>query len=221
MDETPKYSPERVLSLANRDRIASGLRGLVGVVPFFGNALAEVVDFIIPGQRLDRLVDFVKVLNSRIATLAREMSDIKERLETPEGADLLEDSFIMAARSLSSGRRRAIANLLAKSLSDEELRYAEAKKLLQILDQLQDPELIFLRFYYLQEEGDAEEFFRQHYTVLAPVGAAVGSSEEEVNREALQQSYPMALRNLGLLEPRSDTNISWLGKMLIRYIGLE
>ena len=72
---------------------------------------------------------------------------VKDRLYENEGLDLFEEGLLQASRSISEERRRRLANLLAKSLSQEELKYAESKKLLNLLRELTDPEVLILLYY--------------------------------------------------------------------------
>jgi hypothetical protein len=108
------------------------------------------------------------------------------------------------------------------SLTSEELRYAESKKLLQLLNELQDPEIIMLRYLYLRGVGDdrADNFYNLHEGVLEPDTSAIDSSDEEINRGALYEAHKSTFRRLGLTMPRSDADLNWLGKMLARYIGI-
>jgi hypothetical protein len=148
---------------------------------------------------------------------------LAERVRTPEGADIMEDALLMAARALTEERRQAIANLLVTSLTAEEVLHAEAKKLLQLLNELQDPEIIVLRYFYLLTEGDqrAQDFYNLHQAVLEPETGAAGSPAEESDRDAIRDAYKASIRRLGLTLPRSDTQLNWLGLMLARSIGLD
>ena len=69
---------------ANRIDVAAVIaRATVGAVPFIGSLLAEVVDQIIPHQRLDRLADFARALGERLALV--EEGRVRERLSSEEG----------------------------------------------------------------------------------------------------------------------------------------
>jgi hypothetical protein len=217
----PNRFAVRSLGLSRADYGASILKAALGLIPFAGPILAEVVNDFIPGQRTDRLVEFVKELDARLTEVTQERFAANAR--TPEGADLMEDGLWMAARALTEERRKAIANLLIKSLAAEELRYGESKKLLQLLNELQDPEIIMLRYFYLLSAGDdsANDFYNLHEAILEPDTSSMESSEQEGNRGALYEAYKSTFRRLGLTEPRSDTDLNLLGRMLVRYIGID
>lgn len=49
------------------DLIASAGKSIVGAVPFIGPLLSEIVDHLVPNQRLDRLALYVTELELRLA----------------------------------------------------------------------------------------------------------------------------------------------------------
>jgi hypothetical protein len=101
---------------------------------------------------------------------------------------------------LSNERREYIANLIANSLSQHDIEYVESKHLLRLLGELNDIEIIWLRFYlepnaHLWRDGD-EEFREKHKNVL--------SLAIDLDKEALQQSYKAHLAQVGLLNISSN-----------------
>lgn len=146
-----------------------------------------------------------------------------------------------AARSLSDERREYIANLIANSLSSEDIEYIESKHLLRILGEINDIEIIWLRS-YLEPVLDGDEAFRaRHANILEPVMATMADPPEVHEKEALQESYKEHLVQLGLLQynyrtdpetrmPEFDSftgalkirgyEISPLGRLLLKHIGL-
>src|SRR5947209_2504154 len=116
----------------DRYEIATALlRSLASYVPKIGPILAQVIGIVIPNQKVDRLVAFVKVLGDRVKYL--EEDTVKLQMETPEFTDLLEDSLIQASRALTDERRGYIASLLTNSITNENLAHLEEKKLLSLL----------------------------------------------------------------------------------------
>ena len=165
---------------------------------------------------------------------------MQRRLETPEAIDLLEDGLLIAGRALTEERRERIASLMAKSLTLEELEHLEKKTLFQLLDRLNDAELIILQATMLPQTHEA--FYDQHADVLYGVRAHLGSSQDDIDRAAIQSTYRRKLRDLGLIEPRfkpprrgelpefdvktgmikaSGDRPTVLGRLLLRYLDLE
>ena len=127
-----------------------------------------------------------------------------------------------SARSLSDERREYIASLIASSLSQQDIEYIESKHLLRILGELNDIEVIWLRFYLEPTMSGDEEFRDKHENILTPIMATLSDPPSVVDKEALQESYKGHLSQLGLLEPQhNDYQITPLGQLLLRQIGLS
>jgi hypothetical protein len=147
----------------NKSDIGSMLaKGVIGAVPipYLGAMIAEVVSAIIPNQKLERLTIFVKVLDDKVKYI--EKSVLKEKLCSQEGTDLLEDGLIQASRALSDERKQYIASLVKNSLINDELAHLEKKYLLTILNQLNDVEIIYLKYYSLKIVQERNDFREKH-----------------------------------------------------------
>jgi len=230
------------LELQKSDYLAMALRGIVGAAPYAGALLAELVGVIIPNQRIDRLVDFVRLLDQRLSFIER---DIQSLLSNEEFADLLEEGLHQVARGITEERRQYIANLIANSISEEEISFVEAKYLMKKLEEINDIEVIWLRYFLVPTISGDEEFRSKHSHILEPIIPTIGASQQEIDKAALQKSYKEHLVQLGLLqynyatariegtnvelpelEPISGVprirgyEITSLGKLLLRMIGI-
>lgn len=179
------------------DYVTAGAKAMLSAIPFAGSLLAEIAGSIIPKQRVDRIADFAAKLEQRIQHL--EKSSATDALNDEEFTDLTEEALRQASRSTTAERREYIAALLASSLSSEAISYAETKHLMRILGELTDVEVIWLRFYSVPTLGGDQDFRERHANVLHPKAAHVGSSENEIDAEALQNSYRDHLVQLGLV----------------------
>ena len=222
------------------DYSVAATRGAANLIPIVGPVLAEVLGVVIPQQRIDRIAKFAAELERRLSSVEKNM--LESQLNNGEFTDLIEEGFRQAARSLSDERRQYIASLIINSLSSENISYAESRHLLRILDEVNDIEIIWLRFYREATMGGDEEFWKTHRNVLEPVPvAAYGSSQETLDKHTLQESYKEHLFQLRLFERRyrMDHNtkepafdewtgtqevegyeITSLGRLLLREIGL-
>lgn len=224
------------------DRITSLAKGVFGAAPVVGPLAAEVIGNIIPNQRADRIVRFVQKLDERLKHLEQE--DLRRRTADPQFVDIIEDAFFQAAKAVSDERLDHIANVVANGISAEELNHAETKRMLWLLDQLNDAEIVVLRSKLAMTREDAEldvEFREKHAQLLAPDATHMGSSEDAFEEAALKTSYRRHLHDLGLTRTRfkkprrgefpefdkktgmmkaNGTDIIRLGKMLLRYLNL-
>lgn len=232
--------PKDSLAPSTSDYVASAVKAALGAVPFVGSLLTEIAGSIIPNQRIDRLVRFAGELEDRLSAVDKDT--VRAHLTDENFTDLVEESLRQAARSTTDDRRRHIANVVAGSLTAEDISFIESKHLLRLLGQINDVEVVWLRFYLNQVmQGDAE-FRAKHKGVLAPVMASMSSPRSEVDKETLQQSYKEHLEQLGLLQERyrfdSKTKLpefdrssgrpktqgyelTRLGRLLLRQLGLQ
>lgn len=216
-------------------------KGLLGAIPFVGPLAAEIVGAIIPNQRIDRIESVLKRLESKISE--EDKPKIKNRIHIPESVDLIEDSFIQASRALSEERIEYIASLLKNSLTHDQLKHIEYKRLLSILGELNDLEVLILKSHVLRRgEPEYEEFWETHDTALNPRPTNVGSTQEEIDKHTIYKSHTSHLFSLGLLElrfkkpkkgemPEFDDktgmikaqgyNISSLGRLLLKSIDQD
>lgn len=211
-----------VLDNTTTDKVAAAVRGLAAACPVVGGLIAEAVNSIIPNQQLDRVVSFLVYLDERVSLLDRDLSRVAPRLQDERGLDVLEDGIVQASRALTEERRRRIGNLLARSLTQEELKYTESKKLLNILRELTDAELLFL-VYYAQSPDLESDYHRalmeKHPDVLRPASRSLGTPRDEIYRGALQDSYLSTLVRLGLLQVEENQySPTSLGRLLLQYI---
>jgi hypothetical protein len=182
------------------DYVTTAAKGALGAVPFIGSLLAELAGTAIPNQRIDRITQFALLLESRLGELER--ATLQARIATAEGADLMEEGMRQAASSLSAERREYIANLIANGLSGTDITDQESKHLLRILGELNDTEIIWLRFYADASVGGDQDFRRRHAAVLETEPAHMGSEQSLHDKNYLAKSYRLHLSRLGLLQER-------------------
>jgi len=225
------------LSTNTADYVATAAKAVLGCVPVVGSLLAELAGTVIPNQRTDRLVRFAAELGKRLE--ATEQASIRSQLTNENFTDLVEEGLREAARSTSDERRQHIAQVIANSIMSEEITYIESKHLLRILGEINDIEVIWLRF-YLHPSRDGDEAFRaKHDNLLRPIAAHMDSPQSELDEAALQESYKHHLCRIGLLRerykidnktkmPEIDNNghpkilgygLTQLGQLLLRQMG--
>jgi hypothetical protein len=194
--------PEKPRDLApsSVDYVVSAAKASLGVVPFVGSLLAEIAGTLIPNQRIDRLTKFATVLEAKVSKIERDF--VRSQLSNENFTDLVEEGLRQAARSVTDARREYIASLIAHSLSCQDIEYLESKHLLSILGEINDIEVIWLRFYLNPSTGEDREYREKHQDVLSPIDAHMGSEQGELDKATLQESYKNHLLRLELLAPR-------------------
>jgi hypothetical protein len=177
-------------------------KGLLGAIPFVGPLAAEVIGQVIPRQRIDRLESLLRALEEKLQGENKET--IQDRFTRPEQVDLLEDAFIQASRALSEERKNYLAALLKNSLREEDLKHLEYKRILGLLGQLNDAQIIILKYYSLarlRTDGH-EEFVEAHKELLLRQPLTFGSPQSAHDRNAMLDSFRWQLVEVGLLQPK-------------------
>ncbi len=215
-------------------------KGAVGAIPYLGGIASEIIGTLIPNQRIDRIVRLLEKLDVRLGDLESER--IRDKLRQPDVIDLIEDSFHQAARALSDERLAYLAALLAGGITDDAISYEETKRLLGILGEINDVEVIILASHHTSRHPQRDPaFWQRHEAALAPRAPHSGSSEKEMDEAAIHNSYKQHLVQLQLLTPSfpsvrrgevpefdratgmmkaSSYDLTWLGRLLLRRIAM-
>jgi hypothetical protein len=231
-DDLPALGPD-----AN-DRGAAILRGSIGSIPGIGAALAEVVNHFIPNQRLDRIEDYLRRLSAKLNDLSAD--DLRDKAQDPDALDLFEEGGFQSARATNDVRREQIANVVAFGLSGDDQDRIEAKRILRLLRDIDDDQIIILTSYLHRHMND-EEFSDRHSDILYGPAAHLGSSREELDRATMVDLAKAQLKSLGLLQTRykkpkkgelpefdektgmikrQSVTLSPLGRLVLRRVGL-
>ena len=179
-------------------------RAGANLIPFVGPVLAEIIGVTIPNQRTDRIVKFAEDLNNRLINLEEGLLELHSHDE--EFTDLVEEAIRQAAHSLSDERRGYIASMVVNGLTAESINFAESRHLLCLLEEINDIEVVWLRYYREPLMNGDTDFREKNKDVLTHLIAYIGSSKDIVNKRALQESYKEHLSQIGLLEHRYKTD---------------
>lgn len=229
---------EPPLGAAPADHIAAFIRMGTGAVPFVGGALSELVTQVIPGQRIQRLEAYCRYLSEEMKTLSPEQ--LRKKLESPEAVDLFEEGAFQSARALTDERKQQIARAVGYGLSGEDMQRLEAKRVLSLLKELDDSQIILL-LSRMEKFSRDEEFRVRHAETIEPVMVHLQSSRDEIDLETVKTMALNKLEALGLLEgvfrkpkkgempefdhktgrmKQSYRRVSPAGRLLLRRIGL-
>lgn len=201
------------------------LKSTLGAIPLGGPFLSELIGSIIPNQRMDRVVNYIKVLDKKISLLPEE---IIEKLKSSQTIiDLIEESFIQASRAITDERREYISNIVIQGIREEDIKAEESKYFMRLLSEISDVEIIWLRFYYNPLINSDDDFRSKHENILYPVYAPLSSDDNTFLKKSLQDSYQEHLLKLGLLmqiewgsRKEIKYGITSLGGFLLKNIGL-
>lgn len=226
------------LGETDHDRVAALTKGVVGLVPFAGSFLAELISVVVPNQRFERVEAYVSRLSDRLSRV--EEGELRSRLEDPEAIDLFEEGGFQAARALTGDRRERIAEVVANGIKGSEAERLEAKRMLALMAEIDDDQMMVLLSYSYTYSRD-EAFHERNTAVLTPPLAHLGSNQEELDKDVLFRLNRQHLVRLGVLKPRfqrppqgkppeidpetgmakmSGYDMAPLGRLLLRKTGL-
>lgn len=224
------------LNANTKDKLVALTRGAANAVPFVGGLLGELITEVIPGQRQERVVTYLRELGQRID--AMEAGAIKAALTNSEKIDLIERGGYQAIRATSQNRVAQIAEVVANGLKSDDADVIRRKRLLTLLGEIDDDEAVILAAYgSTYGTGD----YSQWETIQQPDPPHLGSNKVEIDKSKLYDAGKDHLLRLGLLQrrfgnvkkgeyPEFDKNsgtfkgiteISYLGRMLLREMGLK
>ena len=174
----------------------------ISSIPTVGPLVAEIVGNLIPDLRFKRIFSLLEVLESKIDP--EEKAKVEAKMLEEKSIDLMEDGFLQAARALSEERIEHIASLLKNSLTNEDLEQSAYKRLLFLLGEINDVEVLLLKFHTkLTTIGRAEEFRSKHPGILTAY-LSIGPSQKEVDKHAICEAYITNLSRLGLIKSMFD-----------------
>ena len=212
-----------------QDRMAAVVRSASGLIPYFGDSIAELITAQMGNQWKDRITQFVKELEIKTNCIDEYFIAL---LQNPAMISLIEKGAIVSARTVNAEKREQIARLVSHALTKEDLDIEISHSLLEIFSQLNDSEIIWLihigktkydRFGLPKLSYD-HEFYNLHKSILDHNLA----SKEELRQE-LQEWNKMHLESIGLINKFNPFGgqihslylITKLGKKLLSMIGIE
>ena len=186
--------------LENRkeDLIASALKGICGTLPIVGSSIAEIIGYLIPKQRIDRIASLLKALEAKIDP--EEKAKVEAKMLEDKSIDLMEDGFLQAARALSEKRIEYIASLLKNGLTDEDLEQSAYKRLLFLLGEINDVEVLILKSHSIYLMVEREKFREKHKETLTTPLASLRAPREDHDKATIHETYRTNLVRLGLIK---------------------
>jgi len=217
------------LQANSTDYITSLVKSTFGVIPIVGPAAQELLGVIIPNQRMDRVVGFVKALGKELEELKEDVDSLNEKLSDDKYSSLFYKACVGSADAYSDERIGYIKNIFIYGLQQMDLQTYKAEGLLNLLNRVTDIEIVYLKFYYLLKWN--LERFREYQKVtgidfLQPVIHS-GMTREAIDNEVAKKIYLNNLLSYGLLEIEVDKKgkekfkCSSVGGLLIRTIDKE
>ena len=207
-------------------------KGLVSTIPVIGGLTAEILTFVIPNQRQERIEKLLNILASRVFNISEQ--ELEKKFQSTDFIDIFEDVLLQSIRATSQERLEYLASVLEKGLKSEDFNHFQTKRLLEILSNINDIEVILLQYYsfsdiIMDSRGDNEKknIFRQKHKNIFEDWKSNDSEKKAINNHYLDNLIALGL--VGPLEFTpirglmldNNTYLTNLGYMLLNLIGLE
>ena len=205
MNEEPKKSELSTLNHGIADYVTSAAKSVLGAFPVAGSLLSELAGTVIPNQRIDRIAKFAGELEKRLANNERDV--IRALLTNENFTDFFEEEIRQAIHAATDERRSYLASLILNGITNDEADFIKSKHLLRILGEINDAEVLWLRYHLVTTPAIDAEFKRKHEHIFGIAPASAGCSQAVRDKNVMRASYLQHLTRLDLLTSRSTTII--------------
>lgn len=193
---------KKIESLENNstDKIASVFRSLVGLIPNFDSLASELISWLIPNQRIDRVCEFIKQLSRQVSKLEDSQKLWIKKLKTDKNNLLL---FELSARysmeTNSNIKHHCYAEFIFNAIENKKLEDSRNEKLLRALSELTEEEIILLiSFSQPKVLGYTSEFDEKYEEIIMPKSRADHIPENDIHN-AFRDEYILTLDQKGLI----------------------
>ncbi|MFC0268560.1 hypothetical protein [Kushneria aurantia] len=218
------------------DQLIAWGKAAAGLIPVVGGFVGEMIGIVIPAQRSDRIVAYLRGLKERLDHMDEEFQ--RSIRNNAEKIDLIEEGGYQAARATTAERINLIVEAVARGLTAEESEVVRRKRLLVLFGQLDEDEAAILNAYG-QSYGRGRDPEDPFAGINRPRPPRIGGSQEDVDANSLYEIGIAHLTRLGLLKknfgslkkgqtPTFDpqkgdfehrVEVSTLGRLLLKEIG--
>ena len=217
------------------DVIVSVLSASLETIPVAGSFLAELIENVIPNQRQDRIVTFIKELSEKVNELGITIEELKEKYNDPKYSMFSTNCLRYVANEVYEEKIEYYKNLACDAISNDEKTLIHDERILKILGELDYFEIQYLIFY------DASAFLKQDIMdkTLERIGIKFtqpsyifAMTDEEKDEETFKQITLNNLYYSGLLEREEKYSskgkfqgykykITHLGRLVLKKVGVE
>jgi hypothetical protein len=200
-------------------------RGLIGQIPVVGSLTVELLNVTIPNQRQERIEKLLNILSQKIFNISKE--ELQNKFSSTDFIDIFEDVLRQSTRATSDIRLEYLASVLKNGMDSEKLDHLKKKRLLEILEKLNDIEIILLRSYSLRDNTSKYQEFINNYSDIFNVKEEQEDNKspetQDKDKQIFIRHYEDNLISLGLVgvDQKNELLPTRLGVNLLKLIGFE
>jgi len=229
------------LGVKKVDYLVSTLKAATGVIPCVGSILSEIIGITIPNQRIDRVEKYLKILSDK---LEKNSFDFKAKIKENKNLLLLfEESIIYSAQTTSEKKYEWYSEFIISSIKENGVENIQQQRMLKILSELNENEVIILIFYSLNPTiGMKNKFIEEHSDIIIRGSNEMGLPAMKYVDNEFHDLYKKNLEQYGLIKRRPEVHrelntiiidkasgeikqsipqITMLGKLVVNFIGAD
>ncbi|HPE14946.1 MAG TPA: hypothetical protein PLT65_03845 [Bacilli bacterium] len=224
---------EKNLKTNKMDIVVSATSATLGLIPYVGGFLSEIIQNVIPNQRQDRIVKFITSLNEELEQMKISQEELKEKYLNLRYCNFTYSCFRYVCNEVYDEKINYYKHLLLDAISKDESNLIHLERILNILSKLDYYEIQYLRFYSDCNLGGTEIMNdvvnKIGFNILQP-SYYMGMQQDKMDEETYKQITLNNLCNEGLLAreikisgrtERYSYKITTLGRLILRKIGAE
>lgn len=214
------------------DYISSILSGALGAIPLVGSFLSETINYVIPNQRMDRVVDFIKEIAIELENQKVDIEVLKTKfMNNYQYGAYVTNCFRYLTIEIYEEKINYYKNLCVSGIVGDDKNLIHCERILKILSDLDFYEIQYLRYYYDPRLSPTEMmkdvFEKIGFDRLIPF-YNLGMKEDQRIEETYKQITLNNLEKNGLIESiinlksnHKNYQITMLGKVILKKIGYD
>ncbi|HPI41903.1 MAG TPA: hypothetical protein PLJ21_13930 [Pseudobdellovibrionaceae bacterium] len=180
------------------DKLVKTINATFGEIPIIGGALVELLSSVIPNQRIDRMVEFIKILNEKLTSQEQEL--LKSQILDENFNGLLQDVIDSTIKTIGKERKNHFAKIVQSGLTSNKQELIELRLITRILKEINDIEMIILKYHSIRTSNESSIFLQKNRNILESERLFVGASKEQEKQHFMYKGYLYHLVSLGLLD---------------------
>ncbi|MBK7872211.1 MAG: hypothetical protein IPJ74_16830 [Saprospiraceae bacterium] len=148
----------------NSDKLVKLINATLGEVPLVGGALVELLSSVIPNQRIDRMVEFIKILTEELNNQEQEL--LRSQILDESFNGLLEDVIESTIRTIGNERRHQLSKIVHTGLTSNKEELIELRLITRTLKKLNDIEMIILKYHSIPSANESTSFYKKNINIL-------------------------------------------------------
>ena len=207
------------------DILSSGLKAGASLIPFVGGTISELIQNVIPSQREDRIVEYLKELTNELEVTREEL---ETKFEDIRYGTFLYNCCKATVNDIYEEKIKYYKKICLDGITGEAPELLKQNTMLNLLLKVDYSEILYLKYYYNVEYMNREvmdEILNELNVQFLKPSYMMNMSQEEINAESYKEIPLNNLFQNGLIENKYNKNgkasirVTMVGKLLLREIG--